>query len=248
MRVLSQVLKLAQDFLFYFLLDCRWPPGRPTRLFENGTPNVEVCSPPRRFFLTFGAARDRLPAFFFPMNAQPEPGSDAPDFDAAVVGGEYAEGARVRLADLKGETVVLYFYPKDDTPGCTKQACALRDGWEDIRAKAKVFGVSTDGVKSHEKFIKKHALPFPILSDEDQQVVNAYGVWVEKNMYGNTYFALLPSWPRGEPPLDISIRAECAWISGKSADARGACQKAPIGSRIEADRRCSNDRNLTLCS
>ncbi|MEN3944117.1 thioredoxin-dependent thiol peroxidase [Prosthecobacter sp. SYSU 5D2] len=121
------------------------------------------------------------------MNAKPEPGSDAPDFDAAVVGGEYAEGERLRLADLRGQTVVLYFYPKDDTPGCTKQACALRDGWEEIREKAKVFGVSTDGVKSHEKFIQKHALPFPILSDEDQQVVTAYGVWVEKNMYGKKY-------------------------------------------------------------
>lgn len=121
------------------------------------------------------------------MNTQPAAGSDAPDFDAAVVGGEYAEGARVRLGDLRGQTLVLYFYPKDDTPGCTKQACALRDGWEEIREKAKVFGVSTDGVKSHEKFIGKYSLPFPILSDEDQQVVNAYGVWVEKNMYGRKY-------------------------------------------------------------
>lgn len=121
------------------------------------------------------------------MNLPPAPGTDAPDFDAAVVGGDYAEGARVKLADLKGQTVVLYFYPKDDTPGCTKQACALRDGWADISARAKVFGVSIDGVKSHEKFIKKHALPFPILSDEDQKVVNAYGVWVEKNMYGKKY-------------------------------------------------------------
>lgn len=93
----------------------------------------------------------------------------------------------VRLEELKGETVVLYFYPKDDTPGCTKQACALRDGWEAIRSKAKVFGVSIDSVKSHEKFIRKHALPFPILSDESQALVNAYGVWVEKNMYGRKY-------------------------------------------------------------
>lgn len=115
------------------------------------------------------------------------PGSKAPTFHAAVVGGDYAPGAKVKLSDLKGETVVLYFYPKDDTPGCTKQACALRDGWADISAKAKVFGVSIDSVKSHEKFIKKHALPFPILSDEDQAIVNAYGVWVEKSMYGKKY-------------------------------------------------------------
>lgn len=121
------------------------------------------------------------------MSQQPLSGSPAPDFEAAVAGGAYPEGSRVKLSDLKGETVVLYFYPKDDTPGCTKQACALRDGWADISAKARVFGVSIDSIKSHEKFIKKHALPFPILSDEDQSIVNAYGVWVEKSMYGKKY-------------------------------------------------------------
>ena len=115
------------------------------------------------------------------------PGSPARKFKAAVVGGDYAAGDTVSLADLKGSTVVLYFYPKDDTPGCTKQACALRDGWATIRQKAKVFGVSIDSIKSHEKFIKKHALPFPILSDEDKTIVEAYGVWVEKSMYGKTY-------------------------------------------------------------
>jgi peroxiredoxin Q/BCP len=121
------------------------------------------------------------------MNTQPATGDTAPDFDAAVVGGGHAEGDRVKLSDLKGQTVVLYFYPKDDTPGCTKQACALRDGWDEISARAKVYGVSIDGVKSHEKFIRKHDLPFPILSDEDHALVNAYGVWVEKSMYGRTY-------------------------------------------------------------
>lgn len=115
------------------------------------------------------------------------PGSPAPKFKAAVVGGDYAAGDTVSLADLKGSTVVLYFYPKDDTPGCTKQACALRDGWATIRQKAKVFGVSIDSIKSHEKFIKKHALPFPILSDEEKTIVEAFGVWVEKSMYGKTY-------------------------------------------------------------
>ncbi len=122
------------------------------------------------------------------MSTQPQPGTKAPAFSAEAVGGEYASPATVKLADLKGETVVLYFYPKDDTPGCTKQACALRDGWSEISAKAKVFGVSIDPVKSHEKFIKKHSLPFPILSDEDHKIVEAYGVWVEKSMYGKTYF------------------------------------------------------------
>jgi peroxiredoxin Q/BCP len=121
------------------------------------------------------------------MSSHPKPGSKAPSFSALAVGGPCTSPATVKLADLKGETIVLYFYPKDDTPGCTKQACALRDGWSDISKKAKVFGVSIDPIKSHEKFIKKHALPFPILSDEDHKIVEAYGVWVEKSMYGKTY-------------------------------------------------------------
>jgi peroxiredoxin Q/BCP len=121
------------------------------------------------------------------MSTQPKPGAKAPAFTAAVVGGDYPTPSTLKLSELKGHTVVLYFYPKDDTPGCTKQACALRDGWSQIAEKAKVFGVSIDSIKSHEKFIKKHALPFPIISDEDHQVVEAYGVWVEKSMYGKTY-------------------------------------------------------------
>jgi peroxiredoxin Q/BCP len=122
------------------------------------------------------------------MNQQPQPGTKAPTFSAVAIGGRYSEPTSVQLADFKGKTVVLYFYPKDDTPGCTKQACALRDGWQDISAKAEVLGVSVDSIKSHEKFIKKHDLPFPILSDEEHSIVEAYGVWVEKSMYGKTYF------------------------------------------------------------
>ncbi|RYD23684.1 MAG: peroxiredoxin [Verrucomicrobiaceae bacterium] len=121
------------------------------------------------------------------MSNQPQPGTKAPSFSAPAVGGGYSEPTTVSLADLKGETVVLYFYPKDDTPGCTKQACALRDGWQEISAEAKVFGVSVDPIKSHVKFIRKHDLPFPILSDEDHAIVEAYGVWVEKSMYGKTF-------------------------------------------------------------
>jgi peroxiredoxin Q/BCP len=84
--------------------------------------------------------------------------------------------------------VVLYFYPKDDTPGCTTQACALRDEWDDFRKmKAEIFGVSIDPAKSHTKFIEKHALPFPLLSDEKKELVEAFGVWVEKSMYGKKY-------------------------------------------------------------
>ncbi len=121
------------------------------------------------------------------MKPNPAPGSKAPSFSAPVVGGDYPVSQTLSLADLKGKVVVLYFYPKDDTPGCTKQACALRDGWSQISEKATVLGVSIDSIKSHEKFIKKHSLPFAILSDEDHEIANAYGVWVEKSMYGKTY-------------------------------------------------------------
>lgn len=121
------------------------------------------------------------------MSNQPQPGTKAPFFSSQAVGGGYVEATIVSLADLKGETVVLYFYPKDDTPGCTKQACALRDGWSEISSKAKVFGVSVDPIKAHVKFIRKYDLPFPILSDEGRAIVEAYGVWVEKSMYGKTF-------------------------------------------------------------
>ena len=121
------------------------------------------------------------------MSKQPVPGDKAPSFTVAAIGGEYKEPTIVSLADFSGQTVVLYFYPKDDTPGCTKQACALRDGWQDISAKAVVLGVSIDPIKSHEKFLKKHALPFALLSDEDHALVESYGVWVEKSMYGKSY-------------------------------------------------------------
>lgn len=122
------------------------------------------------------------------MSTQPAPGSKAPAFkNAPVVGGDYPPGATVSLADLKGRTVVLYFYPKDDTPGCTTQACALRDGWADVSSRAAVFGVSVDSVEKHRKFIEKHSLPFPLIADPDHQLVDAYGVWVEKSLYGRSY-------------------------------------------------------------
>ncbi len=119
--------------------------------------------------------------------SKPALNSKAPDFTAPVIGGSYKDGDTVTLSELKEQAVVLYFYPKDDTPGCTKQACGLRDGWKAISNKALVFGVSTDPVKSHAKFVKKYELPFPLIADEDQKIVNAYGVWVEKSMYGKTY-------------------------------------------------------------
>ena len=122
------------------------------------------------------------------MSMELKVGDPAPNFSTVAVGGDYpAEGKVVALADFAGKNVVLYFYPKDDTPGCTKQACGLRDGWGELGRKAVIFGVSVDDADSHRKFIEKFSLPFPLLSDEDKQVVEAYGVWVEKSMYGKTY-------------------------------------------------------------
>ncbi len=114
-------------------------------------------------------------------------GQPAPDFNAIAVGGRYGAGQQVALAEFRGSAVVLYFYPKDDTPGCTAQACSLRDAWPDLSGKAEVFGVSTDSAASHKKFIAKFDLPFPLLSDPDHTIVNAYGVRVEKSMYGRKY-------------------------------------------------------------
>lgn len=118
-----------------------------------------------------------------------QPGDPASDFTAQAVGGKYGDSAtEVRLSDFRGNHVVLYFYPKDDTPGCTTQACALRDNWERFdTGSAVVFGVSIDSVESHRKFIAKHNLPFPLISDPGKSIVEAYGVWVEKSMYGKKY-------------------------------------------------------------
>lgn len=114
-------------------------------------------------------------------------GDLAPDFEAKVVGGVYGDEGVVCLSELRGERVVLVFYPKDDTPGCTEQGCAMRDDWSSLEGKARVFGVSVDSVKSHVKFIGKFDLPYPLISDEEKEIVEAYGVWVEKQMYGKTY-------------------------------------------------------------
>lgn len=124
------------------------------------------------------------------MSAHPKLGSNAPAFSLPVVGRDYEQGQRISLKELIGSRIVLYFYPKDDTPGCTAQACGIRDAWGELSAKAKVFGISVDPVKKHEKFIEKYDLPFPLLSDEEKSMVEAYGVWVEKSMYGKTYFGV----------------------------------------------------------
>lgn len=110
-------------------------------------------------------------------------GDTAPDFSVASNG-----GGKVALADLKGKNVILYFYPKDDTPGCTKEACAFRDHFTEFEKRgAIVLGVSTDPVKSHDKFVEKFKLPFTLLADEDKQMVAAYGVWGEKSFMGRKY-------------------------------------------------------------
>ena len=122
------------------------------------------------------------------MNHSLQPGDPAPDFTTTAVSGSLAEAYSISLSELRGKTIVLYFYPKDDTPGCTKQACALRDNLDAILAKgALIYGVSIDSPSSHAKFIAKHQLPFPLLSDESRRIVEAYGVWVEKSMYGKKY-------------------------------------------------------------
>ncbi len=119
---------------------------------------------------------------------KPKVGDMAPEFRATVVDG--GNESQVSLSDLRGERVVLVFYPKDNTPGCTIQACSLREHWGDIQGKARVFGVSADSVASHRKFISKKNLPYPLIADEDKQVVNAYGVWVQKSMLGKKFMGI----------------------------------------------------------
>ena len=109
-------------------------------------------------------------------------GDTAPDFEL-----EADDGSTVRLSELRGRPVVLYFYPRDDTPGCTKQACAFRDVYSEFQERgAVVLGVSTDGRASHQRFKAKYGLPFALLSDVDHAVSERYGVWVEKSSYGRT--------------------------------------------------------------
>ena len=113
-------------------------------------------------------------------------GDLAPDFTTATSG-----GGHVSLAEFKGRNVVLYFYPRDDTPGCTKEACAFRDQFAAIQAKgAVVLGVSIDPVKAHDKFVHKFKLPFPLLADEEKKIVQAYGVWGEKRFMGRKYLGI----------------------------------------------------------
>lgn len=130
----------------------------------------------------------------FPNHASPIPmpeskidrlsvGNEAPNFTAPI-----QDGSQLTLSDYRGRWVALYFYPKDATPGCTKQACNLRDGFDDLKDRdVAVIGVSEDDVESHEDFAAKHDLPFPIVADPGHAVLNAYGVYGERSMYGNTF-------------------------------------------------------------
>lgn len=115
-----------------------------------------------------------------------EIGDKAPSFTLPTDG-----GGKVSLKDFKGKPVVLYFYPKDDTSGCTAEACAFRDQLPDFsKLKTAVIGVSRDSAASHDKFKTKYQLPFPLASDEDGKVCEAYGVWAEKSMYGRKYMGI----------------------------------------------------------
>ena len=115
-----------------------------------------------------------------------EEGLPAPDFTLTA-----DDGSAVSLSSLKGKPVVLYFYPRDDTPGCTTQACGIRDAWGEFeRSGAVVLGVSPDGEASHVRFRQRYDLPFTLLADPDHATAEAYGVWVEKSMAGNTYMGV----------------------------------------------------------
>jgi peroxiredoxin Q/BCP len=114
-------------------------------------------------------------------------GDQAPDFESKDQNGNV-----VKLSDYRGKKVILYFYPKDDTSGCTAQACNLRDNYSDLKKEGyEVLGVSTDDEKSHQKFISKYELPFTLMADTDKQIVEKYGVWQEKSMYGRKYMGTM---------------------------------------------------------
>jgi thioredoxin-dependent peroxiredoxin len=116
----------------------------------------------------------------------------APDFTLPAVGNDdVVKNGQVHLQDLKGRTIVLYFYPRDDTPGCTKEACSFRDANHEIQKRGTVIlGVSADNVDSHKKFAEKYSLPFPLLSDTDTTVSRLYGAYGEKSMYGKKYMGI----------------------------------------------------------
>jgi peroxiredoxin Q/BCP len=157
------------------------------------------------------------------MSLSLQVGDKAPSFTTNAVGNQYGTGTPLKLSDLKGKVVVLYFYPKDDTPGCTTQACGIRDEWKAIESTgAALFGISIDAVKSHEKFITKFDLPFPLLSDTDKSIVEAYGVWVEKSMYGKKYMGT----ERTTFVIDTNGKISAIFPKVKPAEHAGLVMKA----------------------
>ena len=117
-------------------------------------------------------------------------GDSAPDFSAHAVFPHDGATELVSLQGLRGKRVVLVFYPKDNTPGCTMQACAIRDQWSELEDKAVIYGISGDDEQSHKKFIAKRQLPYPLLVDTDHVIAEAYGTWVEKSLFGRKYMGV----------------------------------------------------------
>ena len=145
-------------------------------------------------------------------------------------------GGRLSLADFAGKNVILYFYPKDDTPGCTKEACAFRDGYTEFKKRGAVMlGVSPDPVKSHDKFVKKFQLPFTLLADNDKKIVEAYGVWGEKGFHGPQIHGHapgdLPYRPRRQNQKDLAPGKAGGARSGSAGRAQFVKQITVICSR-----------------
>ena len=137
------------------------------------------------------------------------PGELAPDFTLPESGG----GTR-SLHDLRGKKVILFFYPKDNTSGCTKEACGFRDSYAEYQGvNAEILGISPDAVKSHDKFAAKYNLPFPLLADTDHQVSEAYGAWGQKSLYGKKYMGML----RTTYLIDAEGKVEQVWTKVKPA-------------------------------
>jgi peroxiredoxin Q/BCP len=150
----------------------------------------------------------------------PAVGDRAPDFTMPTDG-----GGTIKLSDLKGKAVVLYFYPKDDTTGCTKEACGFNDTLPNFsKLKAEIIGVSRDSVASHDKFKKKYGLKFRLASDADGKVSDAYGTWVEKSMYGRKYMGV----ERTTVPVDRDGRIARIWpkvkVPGHAAEVLAAAK------------------------
>lgn len=138
------------------------------------------------------------------------PGDTAPDFTVTAT-----DGSEVTLSDCRGRRVVLYFYPRDDTKGCTIEACSFRDNIDELTTRGvEVFGVSDDDVRSHEKFTEKHALNFQLLADTDHRVIESYGAWVEKRQYGRKFMGT----KRVTYLIGVDGTVEHVWLDVDPAD------------------------------